>query len=262
MVDASRTMVSLARLGYVARGLVYGLIGYLSFSSTGTEVVRHGQAGALQYIHDVPGGIALLYICAAGLLGYALFRLSTALFDTERHGAGAKGITVRFGHMCSAVIHLGLSWTALQFAAGLRRQASDGTRDMVARVLEFDLGPVALGLAGAGLIAAALFQAKEAATLGFMRRVSPRAPDYTCWLGRFGYAARAMVFTLIGWSLIRSGWLERSSEASSLGSAILGLREMGLVHSLVALGLVLFGLFSLIVARYRVIPEIAPVASR
>jgi len=36
------------------------------------------------------------------------------------------------------------------------------------------------------------------------------------------------------------------------------MRDMGAVHTLVALGLLLFGIFSIIVARYRVIPDLDP----
>jgi hypothetical protein len=256
MAQTNEGLILLARLGYVARGLVYALLGYLALSATGTQTVRDGQAGALAFFKDVPGGSLILGAAALGLLGYAIFRFSTALLDTERHGTDAKAIAVRAGYFVSAVIHLGLSWSAMQFAMGARQQPGDSTHDMVSAALDHDLGDVALGLAGVALIGAALFQAWDAVKLDFMKRVSAQAPAWTCWIGRIGYAARAVVFLAMGWSLMRSGWFERTSEARSLGQAILDLREFGTAYTLVAAGLVLFGAFSLIVARYRIIPEI------
>lgn len=256
MDQTTRGLVVLARLGYVARGLVYTLLGWLALNATRAETVRDGQAGALAWFQEIPGGSLILGIAALGLLGYALFRVSTALLDTERHGHDAKGIAVRAGHLVSAVIHFTLSWSALQFAMAGRQEPGDATHDMVSAALEHDFGGVVLGFAGLALIGAAAFQAWDAVKLGFMKRVSPAAPTWTCWIGRIGYAARAVVFVMMGWSLLRSGWFERTSEARSLGQAILDLRSLGTTHALVAAGLVLFGVFSLVVARYRIIPEI------
>ncbi|MBT0669023.1 DUF1206 domain-containing protein [Novosphingobium profundi] len=255
MIDKSEKMVWLARLGFVARGVVYALLGYLALSSPATDAVRSGQAGILGYIQDIPGGSALLFAAAAGLLGYALFRLCSAFLDIENHGTGAKGIAARAGHFFSALVHLALAWSALQFAIGSKQSAGDNTHDMVAGVVAFQLGPVVLALAGIALITAALFQAREAVTLDFMKRVSSRAPSWSCWLGRAGYAARAIVYALIGWSLLRTAWSGDSREARSLGDAIMDLRELEPAHVAVAIGLCLFGLFSLIIARYRIIPD-------
>lgn len=257
VVDKSEQVILLARLGYVARGAVYGLLGYLALSSAGTRTIAQGQQGALAYIQDIPGGTVALYAAAAGLLGYSLFRLSTALLDTERHGIDAKGIAVRIGHACSALVHLGLCWTALQLALGAHEAASSGSmpQDMAHTLLSLQLGELVLGLVGVALVGAAVFQARSAVTLGFMKRMSPRAPAWTCWLGRIGYATRALVFAAIGWSIIRSAWFERSEEVRSLGSAILNMRQWGPVYAAVAIGLILFGLFSLIMARYRIIPD-------
>lgn len=255
MIDRSEKIVWLARLGFVARGVVYALLGYLALSSSSTQTVRSGQSGALGYIQDIPGGVPILFAASAGLLGYALFRFSSAVLDIENRGTDAKGIATRTGHLCSGVIHLGLAWSALQFAIGSKQSAGDRTHDMASTALGFELGPLALAIAGVALVTGALFQAREAITLGFMKWVSSRAPTWTCWLGRAGYAARAVVYLLIGWSLLRSAWSENSSEARSVGGAILDLREMGAVHTAVATGLLLFGLFSLIIARYRIIPD-------
>ena len=83
-------------------------------------------------------------------------------------------------------------------------------------------------------------QGKTAVTRSFMRELSSRAPEVVEYLGRAGLAARAVVFAIIGWSLMRGAWFDSSSE----------------VKTLVAAGLLLFGVFSLFAARYRIVPDL------
>ena len=68
-------------------------------------------------------------------------------------------------------------------------------------------------------------------------------------VGRAGHAARAVVFAIIGWSLVRAGWLNNEGAAKGLGEALLSLRDNGMVYTLVAIGLLLFGAFSLVTAE-------------
>jgi len=141
---------------------------------------------------------------------------------------------------------------------GAHASSGNQSREMAETALTFDLGPVALGIAGLALLIGAGAQAKSAYDLGFMRHISSKAPPATCWIGRIGLATRAVVFLLMGWSLLRSAWLSSSAEVRSLGQAILDLREMGAGFSIMAAGIAVFGVFSLITARYRIIPDPDP----
>jgi hypothetical protein len=237
---------------------VYLLLGYLLLSASGKDEVRRGTTGALIYVSEIPGGAAILGISAIGLIGYALYKLIAGLFDTERVGKDAKGIGKRASYIISAVIYAALSWTAIQLARGAGATTGNQGRELAEAALTFDLGPVALGLAGLALLIGAAAQAKDAYDLGFMRHISSDAPSMTCWIGRLGLATRAIVFLLMGWSLLRSAWFSSSAEVRSLGQALLDLREMSLGFSIVAAGIALFGIFSLITARYRIIPDPDP----
>jgi hypothetical protein len=254
MVDKSEKLVWLARLGYAVRGVVYVLLGYFVLSATSSQV-QDGTGGALTFIRSVPGGTAILYVSALGLVGYAVYKLIAALYDTENLGGETKGIVQRIAYLISAVIYAALSWTAIQLATGAKSQADDHNQQLASTALTFDFGPVALGLAGLALIGGAVFQAKSAYDASFMRNIASDAPDATRWIGRIGLATRALVFLLMGWSLLRSGWFASSEEVRSLGQAILDMREMGALYTIVGAGIVLFGVFSLITARYRVIPD-------
>jgi hypothetical protein len=99
-------------------------------------------------------------------------------------------------------------------------------------------------------------QAKSAVTAGFMSHVGPGAPAAVEPIGRLGHAARAVVFLIIGWSLVRSAWLDSEAEVKGLGDALMSLSGSGTLYTAVAVGLLLFGMFSLVVARWRIIPDV------
>jgi hypothetical protein len=198
----------------------------------------------------------LLYVSALGLLAYALYKFCSAIAYVENHGTSGKGIVHRVGHGASAIAHFALAWTAFQFAQGVKQAPSEGAaHEAAGTLLSFAFGSLALGVIGLGFAAAAL-QAKSAATASFMDEVASDTPAMMKPIGRLGHAARAVVFVIIGWSLVRSAWFSDTGEVKSLGEAIGSLADNGTLYTLVAAGLLLFGLFSLLLARYRIVPDL------
>lgn len=255
MVDKSEKFSLLVRIGYAARGLVYILLGYLALSASGDASA--GPEASFNMLQDVPLGSAVLYVTTVGLLAYAVYKLIAAISDLEHHRSDAKGIAQRIGYFASGLAHTVLAWTALQFAHGDKQSSSDdGSGQAASTLLSWDLGAAVLGVIGIGFVLGAVFQARSAFTAHFMRTVGACAPAAVCWIGRIGHSARAVVFVVMGWSLIRSAWLHSGTEVRGLGGALMSLRENGALYSIVALGLLMFGLFSLIVARFRIIPDV------
>lgn len=256
MVDKSEKFSWLVRLGYAARGLVYILLGYLALSTAGQA--EGGGEAAFDMLQDVPLGTPLLWLMAVGLLAYAVYKLLGGIADIENRGTDGKGAAKRIGDVASGVAHGFLAYAAYQFATGAQQAASDGSGERAGAVLQWDLGGIVIGLIGLGFIVGALMQAKSAVTAHFMDRVSPRAPTGVEMVGRAGHAARGVVFAIIGWSLMQSAWFSSERQVKGLGEAILSLRDNGALYTLVAIGLLLFGVFSLVVARYRIIPDLGP----
>lgn len=254
MVDKSEKFGWFVRLGYAARGLVYILLGYLALSTTG-EAEGGGEA-VFDLIQQVPLGTPLLWLMAIGLLAYAAFKFLSAVADIQNRGSDTKGALKRVGDAASGVAHTVLAYAAYQFATGTQQSASDGSGEKAGTVLQWELGGLVIGLIGLGFLIGAAMQAKTSYTAHFMHRVSARAPTGVETVGRLGHAARAVVFAVIGWSLMRSAWFDSESQVKGLGEAIMSLRDMGTLYTLVAVGLLLFGVFSLIVARYRIIPDL------
>ena len=127
---------------------------------------------------------------------------------------------------------------------------------MPAPLLTFSVGSLVLGLRGIGFLVAAAFQAKSAVTGSFMRRIAGDAPSFAKPLGHAGHAARAIVFAIIAWSLVQSAWFSSAASVKTLEETIASLADDGVIYTLVALGLLLFGAFSLAIARYRVVPDV------
>jgi len=255
MVDKSEKFSVLVRIGYAARGLVYILLGYLALSSSADASA--GPEASFEMLQDVPLGSAVLYVTALGLLAYAIYKVIAAVSDLEKHGSDAKGIGTRIGYFASGLAHTVLAWTAYRFAHGDKQSATgDGSGQAASTLLSWDIGAAVLGIIGVGFVLGAAFQARSAFTAHFMRTVGAGAPPSVCWIGRIGHAARAIVFLVMGWSLIRSAWMHSGAEVKGLGGALMILRQNDALYTIVALGLLMFGLFSLIVSRFRIIPDV------
>lgn len=252
-IDKSRRFITLVRLGYAARGVTYLLLGFLALSASGKAM--EGQNGVFDYIKTIPLGTPLLWLIAIGLGAYALFKLIAGATNIENHADDAKGIAKRVGELASGIVHVFLAYAAYTFATGGEAQGGSA-QSMVEPVMDVMLGEMLLGLGGAGMLVAAGMQAKSAFSASFMRDIDGRAPRAVEPIGRAGHAARAVVFAVIGWSLVRAAWFESEGAVKGLGEALLTLRDLGVVYTLVALGLLLFGAFSLVTARYRIIPDI------
>src|SRR6478672_6841200 len=92
-----QSLERLARFGYTCKGSVYVITGLLAAAT----IIGRGRAAdrqsAFRFILDAPFGRLLLMIIAVGLIGYALRRVSSGIFDSEQHGTDWKGIAIRMG---------------------------------------------------------------------------------------------------------------------------------------------------------------------
>jgi len=240
------------RIGFAARGVLYLSIGYLALRFGRSE----NTAGALDYLSE--GSTApLVAIMALGFLAYGVWRLSEGIVDTEGQGTGPKAIAARAGGVVSGLIHIGLSFIALDLTINQASSlASDNEASQgAATALTMPGGPVIVLIAGIALIGTGLWQLVNAARTDFLKYLDGRAAGkaWVKWFGRAGYAARGVVFTIIGWSLLKAGVAAESDQAAGMAQAIDVLS--GTMFTAVAIGFVLFGLFSFVEARHRRITD-------
>ena len=251
-----------ARYGYAAKGVVYVLIGALAalgaFEGVGGPT---DSRGALTHIVRQPYGRVMLCVIAAGLAGYALWRVTQALRDTEDKGTSWKGLAVRTGYACIGVVYAGLSFSAVRLMLGHSAGAGsdETTRGWTAFALMFPLGQLLVGLVGLGVIGFGLWQCYKAFTGKFCRKwkrheMREHAHGLAVRAGQVGLVARAVVFLIIGLFLIQAAWHARAEEARGLGGALRTLEGQPYgpyVLGAVALGLVAYGLYMFVEAHYR-----------
>ncbi len=244
---ASARLTTLTRVGFAARGLLYLVIAYLVLTSGRSE----DPSGALRYLGE-GSGKWLLVLMTAGFLAYGLWRLADASFNIEQHEDGAKGLRERLGAGGSGIVHLLLAWQAIGLIQGSGSGGSGGGGGGGG----FASGnETLLAIAGLVLLGVGAFQLVKAAKASFCKKLDGRVANQP-WVktaGRLGYAARGLVFLISGYFFISAG-LAGGGQGGGMDKALSWLESPWDV--LVAVGLALFGIFSLIEARYRRIHDL------
>jgi hypothetical protein len=251
----------LARLGYIAKGVVYFVVGALAAEAAfGQGGQTTDQQGALVEILHQPFGQILLGVVAVGLFGYALWRLVEASLDPERNGKDAKGLVKRTGYVVSGLAYGALGIEAVRLVLGSGGgQGGNQTQDWTAQLMAQPLGRWLVGLAGLVVIGVGLWQFYEAYSAHFrkelmLNRLSEQQRDWVIGSGRFGFAARGVVYVLIGSFLVQAARHANPSEAGGLGEALATLAQQTYgpwLLGIVAIGLMAYGLFAMVLARYR-----------
>lgn len=252
----------LARLGYASKGLVYFIVGFLAAQavfSTGGRTTD--TSGALSEIVNQPFGKFLLFLVTIGIIGYALWRIVQTILDPEHQGdkIDAKRIAQRMGYALSALAYGGLALTAVKLIMGSGGGNSDTTEDLTAQILAQPFGQWLVGLAGAIVIGVGFSYFYEAYKAKFRRHfkldeMSQSEQTWAIRLGRFGIAARGVVFVIIGFFLIQAARLSDASQTKELGDVLAILAQQPfspVILALVPLGLIAYGIYSVIEARYR-----------
>lgn len=252
MPSVSPNFLLFTRIGFAARGLLYLIIGYLALQLGRTE----DAGGALDWLQNKAGGLVLGAL-ALGFVAYGIWRVADAVFDTQNKGRDAKGIAGRLAGALSGLIHLGLAFTAAKLALGGRSggDSSDSAESGAAAAMSLPGGDLLLYAVAAILVVVGGAQLAIAATRAFCKHISPEARNrwWVIAAGTAGHAARGAIFIAAGWLVFNATRHQQAEEAGALGDALTSLPDS--LRAVVAAGLCLFGIYSLIEARYRIIPD-------
>ena len=152
----SRAFEVLARAGFVARGIVYGIIGVLALD----VAVGHGgkltnQQGALRAVEEQRFGNVLLTLLAIGLGGYSLWRLFRAILGHGPEGAD-RGLD-RLGALGSGIVYAVMCMIAIQLLVG--SSGVTGSAEKTASgAFSWPGGRWLVGIAGLVLIGVGVYQ--------------------------------------------------------------------------------------------------------
>jgi uncharacterized membrane protein YidH (DUF202 family) len=270
-LDLAKAVELASRLGYAARGLVYlGLGSIVLLAALDLTPRAHGAKGVLRAWADWPLGWALISAIGVGLAGFAAWRILQAVFDADRHGRSPKAWAVRAGQAVSGLVYGGLALSAFELLDELEDvgevDEEQGMRHTARTILDLPHGDTLLIGAGLVVLAFGVGNVVQGAIQDFSKRLD--CGDRLCRvvtpLAKIGYGARGLASLPLGVFLILAGIEARAGEARSWGGALQAVEHQPFGNAalcVVAVGLIAFGLFGLIEARYRRIrppPEIMP----
>jgi hypothetical protein len=247
----------LVRLGYLAKAVVYILVGVLAFRVAAG--MRGGRltdpGGALYVVLGQPFGTAMLTFVAIGLLTYACWRIAGAILGWQRHGRKShadRALTIVRGLVYGAV-----GVKAMKLALGLRGGDS-GPEPLVRAALRWPYGEWMILLAGIGAGWYGIVQIKDALAgrlepdlqAGTLRR---QAGKWAVDLARGGIVARGVLLVLLAAGIVRAALARRASEAGGLDASLVILNTMPqgtLLLGAAAAGILAYGFYQLLHARY------------
>jgi Domain of Unknown Function (DUF1206) len=262
-----RSLVTVARLGWLAKGVVYGVLGLLAVSvalhgsdtaASETGQQEASQVGAVAEVADTSFGEVALYALAAGLALYIVWRLVSVVLPAQN---SAKTWLTRAGYSVSAAVYAVLVWSALSFArheAAQRNSQSEDARveRFTSELMEKTGGRWLVGGLGIAVVALGVFFVVRGVGAKFRDElepggVGPVSQESIVTIGRVGWVGRGIVMGLVGWLLIRAAVLFRPEEAKGIDGALREVTGSTLGAGLVgfaAVALVLYGLFCVISA--------------
>lgn len=261
-VAYSPWMEGLARFGCAMKGVVYIVVGALA---TKVALGWGGRApdagGALEEIEIKPFGKVALAAVAFGLIGYVLWRWVQALADTEHKGTKLKGILVRFAYFFSGAVYAALAFTAAKalFDVDEPESSSELQEKWIARALTMPFGRILVIGTGGFVIGFGIYQIYKGVKAKFRERLKlgemNKAKDqFATWSGRIGYSARGVVFCIIGFFVIHAALDFDPDKAKGVDEALQTLSQNyygAWMLGAVAVGLIAYGFYMLVEARYR-----------
>jgi len=258
----SPVMEALTRVGYGARGLIYITMGLLALEVTlGKGGTLSDQQGAIAAIGSQPAGVFFLWLVLIGLVSYSLWGVIRAVLDPLQKGHDLKGWLARGAYLVSAVSYALLILPTYNTLTGAGKPAQNGAQgniSMLSSVMSTALGRGAIGLAGLAVIAVGLYQIYQGFNNSFDKQFQTYAlkaneMKLVKQLGRFGTATRGFIFVLVGGLIFLAAYQFTPNKAVGIDAALTALLKQpyGIwLLGIVALGLIAFGIYSMLSAAW------------
>ncbi|MCU1450096.1 MAG: hypothetical protein JWP02_2266 [Acidimicrobiales bacterium] len=263
--DEGRTWAERAgRIGLCARGVIYCVVAVLVLQVATGNGGRADRQGALKAVADEPLGKVLLVILAAGFASYAVWRFAKAATGSgEGSGAerGGSGALKRLADVGRGLIYVSLLYSTVRLLVSGQpgKGSDDEAKSWSARLMTHDAGRWLVIAAGGALVVVGIVLVVRALAHKFEKHL--KVGDMTSWertwlprLGIFGYAARGVVAAAAGVFIAQAGVTFDPQKAVGIDGALKRLADQPygpVLLVLVAFGLLGFGLYSFVEARWR-----------
>lgn len=194
-MGAETVVDRLSRVGLVAYGLVYLLIGWLAVQvAVGDRAGGVSKSGALHTLAEQPLGSVLLWVATCGFAALVVWQAIEALFRQEKllgrlHAATRTGIFALLGY------------SAAKTAAG--NPSREGTDGFTSWLMSKPLGTWLVAAVGLAVIAFAVFSVVTGVTDKYRKDLDldgriGRVGTLLTVLARAGYCSRGVAFGIVG----------------------------------------------------------------
>jgi hypothetical protein len=257
--ESARWVEPVGRIGLATQGVLYAVVGLLALQvASGHRSDRADQRGVIDTVASQPFGRALLLALTIGLAFHCTWRLLLA-YRGEPGEDDAKEWIKRAGHVGRAVIYAGFTITASRVLIEFDEGGGGEQRQAASKALDLPGGNLLLIVVGVIVIGTGLWHASKVFTRSFADDLdldgrSESARRIVLALGSIGYAARGLVFALVGWFLVQAGIDRDANESGGLDNALKRVADADYgpgVLRLLALGLVTFGVYRVVDAWLR-----------
>ncbi|MCM5663315.1 DUF1206 domain-containing protein [Galbibacter mesophilus] len=252
---------NIARLGIATKGVVYSLIGGITaLSVVGVTGQKAGSSGVLDYVAKQPFGRVVLGILALGLICFVLWRCYQAIMDPENHGKDLKGIVNRLAYLSSGAFYAVLAYAAVKrIISGLSSGSGGGGKEsMLQFLLDKPLGQILVTIVGCCFLGKAIYQLYKAYSGKYRDEIEhagldSKAQKVILNAGKVGYTARGIVIIIVSYLIFKAAWYNNSNQAGGKEEAFQVLQSNfgSLIMALVAIGLLAYGIFMFVKAKYR-----------
>ena len=252
---------AVARWGLVSKGALYLLVGVIAADVAIAGSGRlQDRGGAVSAVADTWYGKVLIILVAMGLAGYAAWRFAQGVLGRPLEGGKKESWWKRIGYFARSGWYLFLLWVVLAALAGADEEGGSREEDRAtARVLDWPLGRWIVAAVGLAILGAGVFNYWRGITQSFkkklkLRKMSELEEKVFTIIGMVGHIARGTVFGLIGFFLMRAAWQYDPEEAVGLDGALSKILQEDYgdtMLGIVSAGLIAYGLYCFVEARYR-----------
>ncbi|ARD44033.1 DUF1206 domain-containing protein [Colwellia sp. PAMC 21821] len=259
--EKKQWLIYVGRVGYAAKSVIYAVLGFLivysAYYSTGVEHISKDVV--FSKILGTPFGYISLTALIIGLICYVAWRLIQGVLNPKNLTNKPKDLILRFFYFISAMLYCSVAYTA--YSALTWTSKSGKGQSLSAKLMGHEWGIWLLGALGLIVICFGFIQLKHAIKIDFMdkfdsSKMSGGEIKATKKAGRYGFAARSLIYWIVGYFIIYAAYSKNPDEAGGLGKALSTLLEQPFgVYLLgtMGLGMACFSIFCALEARYRTI---------
>ncbi|KAJ8653800.1 hypothetical protein O0I10_010599 [Lichtheimia ornata] len=271
----------IGRCGFVAKGVVYGIIGVLILTNVSGAWTPNGSQGnespqgAFLLLGGIPAiGRPILVVMAIGLITYLVWRFWEAITG-QAFDAMLSKRTNFFRYRLSPIVSGGVYCAYLYYLIQMiyqtneEQQKTASSNEFPASFTDTTVGSAFVGVFGVAFMIAFATQIQNAVTGNFIPDLKTSAPDARKWearivnlSGRIGFGGRAAMFgTLSGFFWDSLAKRNESGNVNVVAAAIskLATHDGGKAFMvLLGLGLIIYGLFAIANAYYKYFPTPPP----